>query len=153
MSGRVVKYNLDPLHQFVKSAGNNNVVRVGIFGEKSSRKKGAITNAEVGAINEYGSFTRGIPARSFLRMPIHNKSQEILKEASAGVAELFAAGKHMVALKRLGIACENAIQRAFASRGFGTWKPNAPSTIARKKSSQPLIDTSQLRRAITSKVV
>lgn len=153
MSGKVT-YDLAPLHKFVKSMDNNrNKVRVGIFGDKNNRKDFAGTNASIGAIHEFGDPAKRIPARSFLRMPLFVKSEEILKEASSGMEKLLAEGKHIDILKRLGIACENAIQRAFGTRGFGFWKPNAPSTIRRKKSSAPLIDTRQLRASIASKVV
>lgn len=153
MSGKVAKFDLGPLHKFVKSIGNKNFVRVGIFGDKNGRSQKGRTNAEIGAIHEYGSFTPVIiPARSFLRMPLFKKKDEILKEAGQNAGNLFGEGKHMQVLKNLGIACENAIQEAFASRGFGQWKPDAPSTIKRKRSSAPLIDTSQLRRAISSQV-
>ncbi len=153
MSGRIVKYDLDPLHKFVKGMNDKHRVRVGIFGGKNGRQKGAETNASLGAIHEFGSISGGIPARSFLRMPIHNKKTEILKDASVGAGALLAQGNSLGVLKRLGIACENAVQMAFESRGFGTWKADALATVRRKRSSAPLIDTGQLRRSITSKVV
>jgi SOS response regulatory protein OraA/RecX len=53
----------------------------------------------------------------------------------------------------LGIMAEKIIQAAFESSGFGHWKPDSASTIARKGSSRTLIDTSQLRASITSDVV
>jgi len=43
------------------------------------------------------------------------------------------------------------VLKAFQTRGNSngiTWAPNAPSTIARKGSSKPLIDTGQLRGSI-----
>lgn len=165
-----IKYDFSGLHDFVNgiTKGRGHVVRVGIFGGKNSRqevetvknkfrmttkKKANITNAEIGATHEFGSFSKGIPARSFLRMPIHAKSQQILREASVGVAGLLRSGKFMLILQRLGIACEIVIQQAFDTHGFGKWKANAPSTIRRKKSSAPLIDSKQLRFAIASEVV
>ena len=35
----------------------------------------------------------------------------------------------------------------------GTLTPNAPSTIKKKGSSRPLIDTGQLRQSISNKVI
>jgi hypothetical protein len=52
----------------------------------------------------------------------------------------------------LGIACEGAIQEAFDTGGFDDWPADAPSTIRRKGSSSPLIDTKQLRFSIASVV-
>ncbi len=148
------KYDMSKLQTFVKGLDDKHQVQVGIFGNKSSRHAGkGITNADVGAIQEFGSFTRGIPPRSFLRMPIHTQTDQILKQVVPGAKDLLAQGKMMILLKRLGIACENVVQAAFASRGFGTWAPNKPSTIKRKGSDSPLIDTAQLRRSIASRVV
>jgi phage gpG-like protein len=153
MSGRIEKFNMEPLHKFVKEINSKKRVRVGIFGDKNGRQKGADTNASLGAIHEFGSISGGIPARSFLRMPIHMKAKEIIKNASDGMGALLKEGGMATILKTLGFACESVVQMAFASRGFGKWKPNSPVTIRRKGSSAPLIDTGQLRRAISSKVV
>jgi phage gpG-like protein len=173
------RYNMSKIQVFVKSLDQKHKVQVGIFGNKSGRNKGAITNAELGAIHEFGSsgrrgyfhalmrfagvhefgsFSGKVPSRSFLRMPISTQSGQIVKETTSTGKGLIAAGKMVLLLKRLGIACENAVQRAFESRGFGTWAPNTPATIRRKQghsedADSPLIDTGQLRRSVASSVV
>ncbi len=171
-----LEYDFTGLNNFVKTIDRfgKYVVKVGIFGNKSARQGGgAMTNAEVGVINEFGSegrrgavhaflraagihefgsFRGRVPARSFLRMPIAEKSKQIIADASKGAAEMLAKGDVVGVLKRLGIACEKQIQLAFATRGFGSWAPDAPSTVRKKGSNQPLIDTSQLRRSISSQV-
>lgn len=151
-SGMSSRYNMSKLQIFVKSLDDKHHVQIGIFGNKASRKKGTATNAELGAIHEYGSISRGIPARSFLRMPVSTQSSQIITEATGGSKALVASGKIVLLLKRLGTACENAIQRAFATRGFGTWAPDTEATKRRKGSDSPLIDTAQLRRSIASRV-
>lgn len=149
-----LKFDLTKLQTFVKGVDDKHRVQVGIFGNKSARKDGGdLSNADVGAVHEFGSFSDNIPMRSFLRMPLNTQSDQILKQVTPGSRELVATGKMTLLLKRLGIACENVIQAAFASRGFGTWKPNKPATIRRKGSDVPLIDTAQLRRSIASRVV
>lgn len=137
-------------------------VRVGIIGETANRNSGnsgELNNAEIGFTNEFGKLTGypKIPARSFLRMPLrsvqfkeklHSKKslsgKEFEKALKSGKGEEFA--------KLVGLVAEETIQEAFSTNGFGQWKPNAPLTIELKKSSSPLIDTGQLRRAITSRV-
>lgn len=52
----------------------------------------------------------------------------------------------------IGIAGESQIQEAFDTRGFGTWKENAPSTVESKGSDAPLIDDGTLRAAVTHRV-
>jgi len=152
LKSEIVKCDFSKLNAFVKGISGRSSVKIGIFGNKTKRKEGALTNAEVGAIHEFGSFSRGIPPRSFLRLPLFQKSDKIVAEASHGSLKRLADGDIVGLLKRFGIACENAIQEAFASAGFGSWAPNAPSTIKAKGSSAPLIDEGELRRSIASKV-
>lgn len=129
------------------------VVKVGVLGRKTNRKQdGAITNAELGAIQEFGSYSNNIPARSWLRMPIHKESETIARDAGRGAKDMVKQGNMVGVLKRLGIACEAAIQRAFASQGYGSWRPNKPATIRRKGSASPLIDKGELRRSVSSTV-
>lgn len=134
-------------------------VRVGIMGDTANRNSGELNNAEIGFTNEFGKLTGypKIPARSFLRMPLrsvqfkeklHSKKslsgKEFEKALKSGKGEEFA--------RKVGFVAEETIQEAFSTQGFGQWEPNAPLTIELKKSSSPLIDTGQLRRAITSRV-
>ena len=146
----------------IRAISHGHVVQVGIMGKKVAREDpggDGKTNADIGAIHEgalmeMGSVSQRIPVRSFLRMPIRVKYDQIIKQASKGMADLLAEPfGYLKVLKNLGIACEVAIQEAFATRGFGHWKPNAPSTVKRKHSDAPLIDTGQLRRSITSRVI
>lgn len=120
---------------------------------KMGRTAADTTNAEVGFLMEYGAPGRKIPARSWLRMPIITRIQDIVKGASRGFGEAVAAGDQLKFLTLLGVQAEAWIERAFDTRGFGSWAPNKESTIARKGSDTPLIDTGQLRRSVTSMVV
>lgn len=133
MKTRVVKTDLKKLDNFVASLSDRHAVRVGIFSKHAGRdESGGLNNPTIGAIHEFGSFSRGIPARSFLRMPLHKKSEQIVTEASQGAVQLMTEGKFTRVLKNLGIACENAIQEAFETKGFGSWAPLAYSTIMHK---------------------
>lgn len=145
------------------------VVEVGIFGAKDGRsksgmlaKKGghkiikgsnsSLTNAELGLIHEMGSISNKIPPRSFLKMPIQIKKDELVAATANDLKTMFMKGKVMMYLKRIGIAAENIVQEAFASGGFGKWAPLKPATAHRKNSAAILIDTAQLRRSIDSRV-
>ena len=137
----------------VKACGDGSVVNVGIFGSKTDRNgKGAQTNAEIGAIHEFGSFSKNIPQRSFLRMPIEHEREKIMEAVVAEVGDLAQSGTKHKLLVHIGHECENAIQRAFETHGFGAWPPDKPATFKAKGSSAPLIDTGQLRRSIASEV-
>ncbi len=130
-------------------------VKVGVLGGNDTRQDGEpLGNAGVGVVQEFGSITNGIPARSFLRMPLETKKDRL--EATfekAGVKQKLLTGDAKGAMQSLGFVAEEIIDDAFKTGGFGTWAPNKPSTIAKKGSSKPLIDQSELRRSITSKVL
>lgn len=172
-----INFNLDGLEKFRKTLGNDYVARVGILGanagaphmetvtagydtktgkaiRKASSSESSLTNSEIGVIHEFGSESNGIPPRSFLRMPIEHFSKEILKSLSGTTAKaLLERGDYKGIFALLGASAEGFVKLAFASSGFGQWPPNAPSTVAAKGSSRPLIDSGQLRDSITSDVV
>lgn len=134
-------------------------VRVGIIGETANRNSGELNNAEIGFTNEFGKLTGypKIPARSFLRMPLRSvqfKEKLRSKKSLSGKAfeKALKSGKGEEFAKLVGLVAEETIQEAFSTNGFGQWAENRPYTIEKKGSSSPLIDTGQLRRAITSRV-
>lgn len=122
----------------------------------ADRVEDPVDNPTLAAKNEFGI---GVPKRSMLRMPFHLHGDKVLKDAKADVQttlkEMGRASKKTAErlLVRVGIAGENLVQEAFETRGFGSWKPNAPMTVALKGSDSPLIDTSQMRRAVDSRAV
>ena len=161
MESKVVKSDFRKLEGFMKSlrGAGNYKVRVGIMGTKNNRNdKSGQTNADIGFIHEYGRpATKGhpaIPMRSFLLMPIVQKSDRIISEVVQDkMVKNLGDGNIVEVLTDLGIAAERAILDAFDTGGFGSWRPNAPSTVRRKGSAQPLIDLGFLRKSISSEVV
>lgn len=134
-------------------------VIVGILGDTNQRTKGELTNAEIGFTNEFGRMTGypRIPERSFIRMPLKTYLHKKLKTKKSLTGEqlekAIAEGKTEQFAEKVGLVAEEVIQEAFATNGFGQWAPNAPMTVELKGSDSPLIDTGQLRRSITSKVI
>lgn len=151
-----VRFNLKGLDEFRKAMGGTYRTRVGVLGDKAARNDsdGKLNNAEIGAIQMFGSFANNIPPRDFLLMPIQSKQRELIKAMGSSVVK---AAMDQQDYKRvfelLGIKAEELVQMAFETGGFGQWAPNKPATVAAKGSAAPLIDTSQLRRAIASDVV
>lgn len=91
-----------------------------------------------------------IPARPFMdeatEAMIADMRDEM--EAVAKMANLREINAEQ-ALKRIGLVGEKSIQEAITD---GTYEPNAPSTVRRKKSSKPLIDTGKMRQSVASVV-
>ena len=103
-------------------------------------------------MHEFGSFSKGIPRRSFLKDPITHKRKELLKKAKEIIdANIDKENGDKKIFELIGIYGESIVQEAFESGGFGMWEAISDKTATKKGSSQILIDSSQLRRAIISK--
>lgn len=141
---------LDKLSRILE--GKLPIAVVGILGEHNARAgQGAKTNAEIGAKHEFG--LDGLPVRSFLRQPIAENMQKYLDKANlkqARIIELCLKTLSLLPLvAKLGIFGETIVSDAFASGGFGKWKP---SNMAFKTNPQTLVETHQLRDSITSDI-
>ena len=129
------------------------VAKVGIFSDDNARDDGGLTNAQIGARHEFGVLSEGLPRRSFLKDPINLKRKELLSKADKIIkANIDKNDGDVKIFELIGIYGESIVQEAFETGGFGTWQSLSQSTIDKKGSSQILIDSSQLRKAVISKV-
>lgn len=135
-------------------------VKVGIIGSKAAvKRKDELTNAQIGFIQEFGKMTGKprIPARSFIDMPLKLHLKEYMEKSETFSKKAFEKaikdGKAEEFAKKVGVQAEGVIQEAFETSGWGQWEQNRPSTIKRKGSDKPLIDTGELRRSISSEVI
>lgn len=128
---------------------NKSEVFVGIPADNDPRNNDdEITNAELMFIQSRGSPLNNIPARPVIE-PAIEKNRKVISQELAAAAKARFAGSPEQSLKHLnraGTIAVNAAKRQFTDND---WPPNAPSTIRRKGSDRPLIDTGQLRRSIT----
>jgi hypothetical protein len=148
-----VTFNIDGLKELRRAVGGTLMTRVGVLGSKNARD-GEMGNADIGLVHEFGSEAAGIPPRSFLRMPLETHRAELLKGMSTkAVQDAMDSGQYRKVFQILGVKAEEIVQQAFSTAGFGKWPKLKPSTIDAKGSAAPLIDTGQLRRAVTSDVV
>ena len=151
-----VKVEIDDkkLQEGIKKLKKGIGIKVGLLGADGSKKAkgkdgepGKLTEATLGAIQEFGTFDGSIPARSFLEMPIREKFLGELKSnpkfrAAVQKLDVVRANDYM------GITALGVIDDAFDSGGWGKWAPLADITKRRKKSDKILIDTGDLRRSI-----
>jgi hypothetical protein len=124
-------------------------VRVGYaHGEDSDEDSGADL-ADVAMWNELG--TARTPPRPFLRQSVDANAARITAMCKAQVKRI-ASGESSAkdALQALGNMQVGLIQDTIRNGGFA---PNAPSTIKRKKSSRPLINTGNLRQSVKFTIV
>lgn len=153
--------------------GPRMVVRVGVLGGKVTRveQKDTLTyseivnlkkpirqgkhlsNAEIGAIHEYGDATH--PVRSFLRVPLATKLQKELESSGAFTKEAFAqvlrSGSVVFWMRKMAVVAEKVVIGAFSSEGYGKWAPWKGNYES--NTGMILQDTTQLRNSISSQVV
>jgi hypothetical protein len=139
------------LEDLIKNLKENHFTDVGVF--ETAKTADGKQVAEYGAYNEFGSVSvaNRPPKRSFIRMPLEVKQDDIRKYAEKHSQEHLEKGDVKAIFEDIGIACEAKIQEAFDTRGFGSWVPNAESTIKQKGSDAPLITNADtlLRKVIT----
>ena len=104
---------------------------------------------EVAVWNNFGAPNAHIPPRPFMQQStprIIEKLNEVTREAVAMERRKpFGAAELARLAKVYGAEAQFVIQDTILT---GDYLPNAPSTIRRKKSSQPLIDTGDMRAAV-----
>lgn len=97
----------------------------------------------VAAYNELG--TSDTPARPFMKQSFENHEPELQQACAHAFKTVSNGGKAETALNQLGTFAKGLIQDEIVS---GSFEPNAPSTIKKKGSSQPLIDTGYMRQSV-----
>lgn len=117
-------------------------LQVGIRGIKGSE---LVTRA---LANEFG--TRTIPERSFLRSTVDRNRERYGQLLEAASQSLPDGGDIEPALRRIGAIVVGDVQRTITEL---RQPPNAVSTIMRKGSANPLIDTGAMRAAIDFVIV
>jgi hypothetical protein len=91
-----------------------------------------------------------IPERSFLRSGIIEGKPKIIEKVESGIG-LFLDGRKSLnqVLSAIGQFASNLVKKKIRS---GPFKPNAPATRRKKRSSRPLIDTGRMRNSITHEI-
>lgn len=129
--------------------------KIGILGDGDSNEEG-VTVLQYGSANEFGASGAGknrnveIPERSYIRSTIDERKRRIFGKAFQLQESIFL-GKISVkkALGIMGLLIQgNIIQKIVSLRS----PANEASTIKKKGSSNPLIDTGRLRQSINYEV-
>lgn len=132
-------------------------VAVGFVGESAWQPKededgpsADVTVVDVATFNEFG--TNRIPARPFVRTTFEmneKKFVSIIRQIKIQLATGNVAIKDGLSL--VGLFAQSEIQKTIG-KSDSLFEPNAPSTIEKKGSSKPLIDTGQMRQSVTFEV-
>jgi hypothetical protein len=152
MSVKITKDRVPAMLKAIKDLTSLEVL-VGIPDANAGRDEGAISNAEIGYLMETGSPAQNIPERPFLVPGVESIRDKIAKRMRAG-AEAALAGRNADVegtLTSVGLTAENAVKTKITD---GPFAPLSPKTLAKRRArgrtgEKPLIDTGQLRRAVT----
>lgn len=117
-------------------------VRIGFQHGKATEDDGTDI-CDVAAWNELG--TVNIPARPFLRMSVDDNESKINAFLQSKKRDLVRGVSAEQVLKEIGIFQKDLIQEKITS---GSFAPNAPSTVKKKGSSKPLIDSGRMRQSV-----
>lgn len=132
-------------------------IEVGYFGNATHKpsitegsggqEKSSISISDLAAVHELGL---GVPKRAFIGPSLKKNRVKYLKYAGKQITPIIRGKRSMnTAWQGLGLMAVADIQEYMVTAEFTAL---APETIKRKGSSKPLIDTGQMRQAITYRV-
>lgn len=122
-------------------------VKVGVQADAGVHSESGENLVDIGIWNEYG--TAHIPSRPFIRQTFEDNQQAAAQYLGRVVSSVAKGADLVQELSKLGQWYQDKQKNTLKSY---PWTPNAPSTRKRKKSSKPLVDTSQLVNSIRYKV-
>ena len=99
--------------------------------------------AQIAMFNELGTSTA--PSRPFLRMSVDENEDKINTTCGRELESLKSGGTAETILRRVGALGVRLVQEKI---GSGSFEPNAESTIRKKGSDKPLIDTGRMRQSV-----
>lgn len=123
-------------------ASSQKAVYVGFPAEFDKKVEGSdnFNLASLAAVLEFGN--ERIPSRPFLRQTLAENQEKY----TALFVKLFESGVSIDQIyEQIALIAQGDVQQNIVN---GKWTANAPSTIKRKKSSKPLIDTGKLRQSV-----
>jgi hypothetical protein len=119
-------------------------------GLKSAHYPTGASILEVAVWNNFGAPRANIPARPFMNQAtpkiVEAANALALQIAKANRSKPLNPAEYEKMYEALGQQSRGIIQHTITT---GNFAPNAPSTILRKKSSRPLIDSGDMRAAVT----
>ena len=135
--------------------------KIGVLGGGSEarkadeKKKSTINNAELAAVHEYGAPDRGIPSRSFLRMPLTDHLPQKLEQGGLfsedEAKEVLKLGTLTPWMRRVAALAVGTCKEAMTNNGWGKWPAWKPGYT--NETGQMLNATGQLKDSIDMEVV
>lgn len=117
-------------------------VHVGFQAGQAAEKDGTDI-VEIAAFNEFGNSTT--PARPFVKESFARHPEELKQTCANAIKMILNGGTAEQSINMMGVFAKGLMQQEIRD---GKWAPNAPSTIKKKGSDRPLIDTGTMRQSV-----
>lgn len=146
MSVKLIDFQLaqaEIQRELAKLRGNK-YATVGIHEDAGNTEDGAMTQAQNGALQNFGNDK--IPARPWLIPGVESATPDVIDTIASGIEKGLATDQIM---EQVGAIAAGATQQYMTDLRE---PPNAKSTIEKKGSDNPLIDTGSMRSSVTYKV-
>ena len=129
--------------RFMRSLEQLDDLEVFVGLQSDQKYEDGTSMVDVAAFNEFGTST--IPARPFFKQSYENHRDELQNICARAAKSVISGGPADKALDMIGAFTTGLVQEEILN---GNFAPNAPSTIKRKGSDVPLIDTGEMRQSI-----
>lgn len=116
-------------------------VRIGF--QAGAAEEDGVDMTDIALWNEVGTVSS--PARPFMRNSVDENKDQISAMCKEQMRRLCKGGTAQSALQSIGAYQKGLVQEKIVN---GSFVPNAPSTIRRKKSDKPLIDSGTMRQSV-----
>lgn len=116
-------------------------VRVGF--QSGENTENGVDMCDIAAFNELGTINS--PSRPFLRKSVDENQDKINAFLQGTKTDLLSGKTAEAVLKEIGIFQKDLIQEKITE---GSYVPNAASTIRKKGSDKPLIDSGKMRQSV-----
>lgn len=126
----------------IEKIAKNKTVLVGIHEDAGSTDNGELTMAALGATLHFGN--QNIPARPWLDVGVRSGSADYLDVIENNNEDMDNA------LNMIGLIAVGKVQQYMTELQD---PPNAPSTVKKKGSSNPLINNGHLRQSVTYSII
>lgn len=153
MAVKLVKDDSKQIISIVETMAKKNVL-VGIPSQKNHREKGAMTNSQIGYLNEKGSTAGNIPPRPWLVPGVESSTAKVIKTLKVFAKKSMDKKKDEIerGLTAAGLISQSAVKN-YIVKGEN-FQPLSKVTLEARKSAgfkgeKPLIRTSQMLNSVT----
>jgi len=117
------------------------------FPDGGPTDENGVSIAEYAAYNDLG--TNRAVSRPFMRNSVEKHGGDYNKMAEQAIKDIMNGGTAQAALEKLGVFAKGLVQEEITD---GVYEANKDTTIERKGSSKPLIDTGTMRNSVNYEI-